>query len=302
MRNPAFIIGCPRSGTTISQEILSSHPETCWFSTYTNLLPQLPQLSYLSKLYRLPLFRKFYGSSILLPMPCEAWRLWQYYCPVFLLPRPLRQRPVPLTKVHARRYKESIRRVVAKRVSYHGGKKFITKYTNKPRIIFLNEIFPNAQFIHVLRDPRAVVNSLLYKVAREGWFREPEPCMWKQLWPGEWLMRLDEYERLLEDDSELGDGRDVSIAFLSFYYRWILESIRRQSRILPEERYMEFSYEEFTIDLGGFKVVTDFLGLDFSPAEEYLESVDLSSRNYKYKKNFDALEIEIIDEVTGGIG
>ncbi len=245
---PAFIIGCPRSGTTITQKILSSHPETCWFSTYTNLFPPFPKLSYLSKLYKYPLFRKFYDRSILLPMPCEAWKLWQYYCPYFLLPRPLRQKPLPLTRVHAKKYKKTIRRMVAKHVSYQGGNKFLTKYTNKPRIIFLDEIFPDAQFIHVVREPRAVVNSLLYKVVKENWFKEPGSSMWKQLWPDEWVQNLDDYDQLLEEHTNMDKRQGVSVAFLSYYYKWILENIREQSIILPEERYMELHYEAFTED------------------------------------------------------
>jgi hypothetical protein len=48
--------------------------------------------------------------------------------------------------------------------------RLLIKITGWPRIGFLNEIFEDAKFIHIVRDGRAVANSLLHVSFWRGWY------------------------------------------------------------------------------------------------------------------------------------
>ena len=47
--------------------------------------------------------------------------------------------------------------------------RLLIKITGWPRIGYLNEIFSDAKFIHILRDGRAVANSLINVEFWRGW-------------------------------------------------------------------------------------------------------------------------------------
>jgi hypothetical protein len=51
----------------------------------------------------------------------------------------------------------------------HGKQRFVNKHPrNSVRIRYLKRIFPDAFFVHVIRDGRAVVNSIINKINREA--------------------------------------------------------------------------------------------------------------------------------------
>ncbi len=56
MKKPVFIIGCPRSGTTMLLDILSSHEDFAWISQFVNKLPSKIYLGYIQRLYNNYLF------------------------------------------------------------------------------------------------------------------------------------------------------------------------------------------------------------------------------------------------------
>ena len=54
-------------------------------------------------------------------------------------------------------------------MKYQGKREFIAEYSGWSRIAFFNEIFPHCRFIHIVRDGRAVANSLLNVSYWKGW-------------------------------------------------------------------------------------------------------------------------------------
>jgi hypothetical protein len=64
--------------------------------------------------------------------------------------------------------KEAIQNVVAQMLTRKRNR-LVVKITGWPRIGFLKEIFPDAKFIHILRDGRAVANSYINVPFWWGW-------------------------------------------------------------------------------------------------------------------------------------
>ena len=54
-----------------------------------------------------------------------------------------------------------MRATVAGVLRYHGKARFAAKLTGPARISYVSSIFPEARFVHVVRDGRAVVQSLM---------------------------------------------------------------------------------------------------------------------------------------------
>jgi hypothetical protein len=159
---PIFFIGVPRSGTTISFEVFSAHEELAWFS---NNLERYPNFALVSFIARITRFNGLRGAKKqinkqswiknILPYPTESYAVWESCCGSKFLYDYL----VGQSATDVERYKT--RRMIAKVMSYQGKKRFAAKLTGPARIEYLNSIFPDAIFIHVVRDGRAVVNSLM---------------------------------------------------------------------------------------------------------------------------------------------
>jgi hypothetical protein len=107
---------------------------------------------------------------------------------------------------------------------------FLHKYTGWSRIGFFAEIFPAARFIHVVRDGRAVANSLLQMRWWQG-YRGPEEWHWGALSEG--------YRR----EWEAAGCSFVVLAGIA--WKILMESFESAARDLEPGRYMVARYEDF---------------------------------------------------------
>ena len=65
IKKPVFIIGCPRSGTTLLLDLLAAHEAFAWASHYTNHLSRFSILDLLNLVYEVPVLgRKLFGWKI----------------------------------------------------------------------------------------------------------------------------------------------------------------------------------------------------------------------------------------------
>ena len=141
---PVFIVGMPRSGTTALRDVLAAVPA---FGSTTNLTRKAPTcypaLWLLGLVYR--------GHR-----PLEAGTMWdRFVTGDHDVLRAADASP------EARAY---YTRAVANVQRYYGKPRFLSKCPrNGLRIEFLRAIFPDARFIHLLRDCRAVTRSILQK-------------------------------------------------------------------------------------------------------------------------------------------
>jgi omega-hydroxy-beta-dihydromenaquinone-9 sulfotransferase len=275
--NPIFIIGCPRSGTTIFTDILSYHKDFSWPSQYVNMFSKYPHLSFFSRIYDMP----FIGNKLkrikkkkILPYPIESMNFFNSIDSNFY--------PLPRSSIKVQQDSilpsEKIIKEFQKKVDiikkYQGKHWFIAKYAGKSRIRYLNTIFPQSYFIHILRDGRGVVNSLYTKMIYEGWIADEERKNWIETFPQEWK-------------SIISASSDPTISFLCYYYKHIVNRIKEEQAKLPKERTMTICYDEFNSEpIKTFKKLCNNLEIDYTKDfEEYILSKGLKNYNYKWKKN-----------------
>lgn len=145
-KKTVFIVGCPRSGTTLLQQILDAHPDIAiapethfmrlfWGSReqYGNLAEDKNYKQLIEDIVVLPEFLEMELSTQAFAE--AAWSIERNYSAVFqlLLEQFACQRQVNIV-----------------------GEKTPNHVHYLPQI---QEFFPEAYFIHIVRDPRSVVNS-----------------------------------------------------------------------------------------------------------------------------------------------
>lgn len=178
---PLFIIGAPRSGTTLFYKSLCLHPHAAWLSNW--VVRASPAFSVLN---RIP--RRF-GA-----LQDRAWFDESGNAYVYGRPRSLLARAVPTPvegePVFARAGlterggsdPSALRRVVGRTMRWGGGTTFVSKRIgHNRRIAALLEAFPDARFLHVVRDGRDVARSL----EKVDWW-ETSVVTWYGGTPAEW--------------------------------------------------------------------------------------------------------------------
>jgi hypothetical protein len=162
---PIFVVGTGRSGSTIFFDIFSTHPQVAWLSRLSRDRPASPGLNVLlMRCLDTPLLGDLLRRRF---NPSEAYPFWDLHCPGFSNPcRDLVADDV--TPIAAARIRQALEAVVTKRRN-----RFLAKITGWPRVLFLRELFPQALFIEVTRDPCATAASLMEVAFWDGWRGPP---------------------------------------------------------------------------------------------------------------------------------
>jgi len=278
IEKPIFIVGAGRSGTTVLYNILSTHPEVCWFSNYTEKAPAAKLLPLLHRTLDWPLIGMAIKKNIiassgtrLFIRPREATKIYHEYCQ---FKHDVKTTETDLDPHEEEKFKEVIRRHLA----LTGKKRFLSKQTaNNQRIRLINAMFKDAYFVHIIRDGRAVANSL----RKEPWWPDTK-IWWLNTTPQEWEKQGKEPLEL----SALQWKKNVEA---------ILENIS-----LFKDRYIELRYEELAKDVKEtIHKITDFCGLSSSSAFYKDIPETLPNRNYKWKKDLSQVEQKIVTETIG---
>src|SRR5690606_15394984 len=99
----------------------------------------------------------------------EAYAFWETHSPGFR--RPSRDLvAADVTESRRQALVNTIESIVTKRRG-----SFVAKITGWPRILYLREVFPDARFVHLVRDGRAVAASFSKMNVDQWWgWRGPE--------------------------------------------------------------------------------------------------------------------------------
>jgi omega-hydroxy-beta-dihydromenaquinone-9 sulfotransferase len=273
---PVLVVGSGRSGTTILYKILSGHRDLAWISNLADKAPALPVLSAATRARRLapprlpPLTRL---------IPSEGYRVWNACRPVDPRNDP------PLTEVDATAEEVvRTRRLIARHVRYQGNRRFLNKNTrNTRRIRYLNRVFPDAIFVHVLRDPRAAVASMS-RVA--FWENMPLWCR-----NGETVRDL------------TARGEDPVALAAELWTAEVACALEHQA-VLPPARYLEVRYEDLMAE--PIRVLQDLCArTDLPWSREFEASIAqfaLKSQNFKFSSAFTETQLATIATITAGLG
>lgn len=259
---PIIFVGMPRSGTTLTFAAFAAHPCVGFFSQYGQRFPRLPALAALSRLADVwPQARRGVSrASESRPLvdrlriaPSENYRMWEHCCghkftSTFLL-------DVEATEGETR----SLHSKVATTLRLQGKERFAAKLTGPARIGYLSSAFKDALFVHIVRDPRAVVDSLMRVALWRDTFRYREPA-----WGGG-LTAADIAEWHAADDSP--------VALAAIEWRAVLDRAREEAASLEPDRYTEVRYEDFLADPHAF-LKSSFAFCQLPPASEPHKFVD----------------------------
>lgn len=199
---PLFVLGAPRSGTSLLYKALCLHPQVAYISNWVRRFPALPQLAVLNRVARrLPgLQRRAWfradGNAYVydgrrswalraVPMPVEGEPVYAR-CGV----PPSAHHPPGVDRDHQR---TALRTAFAAVQHYGGGRLVVSKrIANNHRIRLLHEAFPAARFVEIVRDGRAVA----YSLSRVDWWPDSfvgwyggSPRQWEQAGGDPWEIR-----------------------------------------------------------------------------------------------------------------
>jgi hypothetical protein len=241
VESPIFVIGCSRSGTTVVFHALAEHPSLAWISNWSNRFGDAAFWLRLAKLRHAPAVRAL-GQRGWRPRPVEAYRPWTDCFDGFN--RPARDLDARDCSDESRARMQAL---VARHLAVQGKPRFAAKYTGWSRIGFMDRAFPDARYVHVIRDGRAVAASLLQVGFWEGW-RGPSQWRWGPL---------------SREHDELWRASDSSFAVLAgIQWKLLLENIRGTGAKIGD-RYRELRYETFVADpLAALADLREWSGLE----------------------------------------
>ncbi len=244
---PVFIVGTGRSGTSLFFELLSFHPQFAWFSNYSHFYPRLHWIAMLARVHDLPFADRILRKQWrLTPKPTETYRvLDQVTESLFTAPRPLT--PAEATEP----IRDRFRRIVADYLRFQGKPRFASKHTGFGRIRFLDAIFPDALFIHVSRDGRAVANSLNLV----DWWTGLDFWRWGEMKP-EYLQ-------------EYRDSGEERIVLAGITWKTLMDAIEAECQELPPSRLHRVRYGDLIADTR--RTLDDALRFCDLPCNERLE-------------------------------
>jgi LPS sulfotransferase NodH len=169
---------------------------------------------------------------------------------------------------------------------------------NALRVPFLLEVFPDAQFIFLHREPRANLSSMM-----EAW-RTKGFVTYRQLpgWPGPWSL-------LLPPGHERLQGKPLE-EIVAFQWRVANETILDDLADFPHERWMSVRYEDLLRDpQAEVARLLEFIGLGMDPRLEAYLSKPLPPSRYtqtkpdpeKWRKNAKEIErvLPTLTDVSG---
>jgi Sulfotransferase family len=250
---PLFILGAPRSGTSLLYKLLCLHPKAGWISNWSRRAPGVAAVAGLNRVAsRFPATRRsvWFGSDAanayvygrrrslgerLYPMPVEGEPVYRH-CGI----------GEGLAGGHPEDDQAAcLRRVFAGLRRWSGGDVLISKrIANNQRIPFLSAAFPTARFLHLIRDGRAVA----YSLTRVDWW-EDGVVWWYGDTPRRWRERG-------------GDPWELAAT------HWVRElaAIGGGLGVVAPERQLELRYEELVGEpVAVLRRVADFAGLADDP-------------------------------------
>ena len=271
-RDPVFILGHWRSGTTFVHNIFAQDSSFCYTTTYQTVFPHL-------MLFGQPFFKKTMGWLMPDKRPTDNMELapdlpqeeefalsnmmpysfydfwffpkkWDEYCDKYLTFE-------RITPQELQTFKDTFLKLIKISHANTGGQAYLSK--NPPhtgRVKALAEMFPNAKFIYLMRNPYTVFES-----TRSFFTNTIKPL---------------ELQHISDEEME----RNILRTYTKLY-----QAYEEQKKHVPAGNLFEVKFEEFEADAFGTTArAYEQLGLPgFGEAEAAIQAY--TDRKKGYKKN-----------------
>jgi omega-hydroxy-beta-dihydromenaquinone-9 sulfotransferase len=241
----AFVVGTGRCGSTLVHELLARHEQVGFVTNLDDRFGVRSRRTQVEAYRRLPDRLTEKGRARF--APSEGYRaLEREVSPLFADSfRDLQARDV--TPWLASRFREFF----TARAQRQQLPLFLHKFTGWPRVGFVSAVMPEAKFIHIVRDGRAVANSWLQmpwwrgQLGPESWHFGPLPAHLAKEW----------------EDSERS-----FVVLAGLAWRLLVDAFDEAARPVPPGQWLELRYEDVLADPAtAFRRMTDFLGLPWTP-------------------------------------
>ncbi|MBV8236084.1 MAG: sulfotransferase, partial [Acidimicrobiia bacterium] len=180
-----FVVGAPRSGTSLVYKALCLHPDAAYISNWVRRVPAVPQLAVLNRAATLlpDLRRKaWFGDGGNAYVYGKRRPLWQRAFPMPVEGEPLYTRAGVGDGMNGGVHLDRLRASFAAVRRAGGGTTLVNKrVANNRRIPLLLTAFPDARFVEIVRDGRAVALSL----ANVDWWPD-SVAWWCGMTPRQW--------------------------------------------------------------------------------------------------------------------
>ena len=291
-----FVIGTGRCGSTLVHEVLARHPEVGFVSSLDDKLPTLDLCGRWNNVLlrraaprdpRLGPFRdrpRLLERGRLRVAPSEGWQvLDRQVSPILGTPNRdlVASDATPWLEVRLRRFFE--RRMAAQRRPV-----FLHHVTGWPRAGLLHAVFPEARFIHVVRDGRAVANSWLQTSWWTGyqgpsnWYLGPLPEPYAHEW-------------------EASSGSFVLLAGLG--WKLLVDAFDTARTAIPCAQWLDVRYEDVLADpRGQIAAMLDFLGLQWTTSFEagFSRFTFKTGRREAFRRDLDAENLGLLERSLAG--
>jgi len=263
---PIFLVGTGRCGSTAFHRTLGTHPQLMWLSGFAEEFPYRPRWNrWAVTAMGSRTLRRVFGTRI---KPGENYGFWHAHAYGFAEPgRDLLASDVT-PRVRRQMHAAFEPMLTARR------DRLLIKLTGWSRIGFLNEVFPDARFVHIVRDGRAVASSLLHVNAWQwrGWYG---PYSWR-------------YGPLSAEDHAAWErsGRSF-VALAGLQWKIHTRAIEAARRGLDASRFLEVKYERFCeAPLETCRRVLEFTGLRHSPGfEREVATTRITDMTHRWRRD-----------------
>jgi omega-hydroxy-beta-dihydromenaquinone-9 sulfotransferase len=276
MTQPIIIVGTGRCGSTVLHRLLAKHPRVMWLSGFCDRYPTRPAWNRRAvTAVSNPLLHRVLGRKI---QPGECYRFWDRHAYGFSEPC----RDLVRTDVTAR-VKQQVRAAFEVMLTPTRDRLLI-KITGWPRIGFLNEIFEDAKFVHILRNGRAVANSLLHVNFWRGWYG-----------PQGWRAGL-----LSPEDQATWEACDRSFTALAgLEWRIQMRAIEAARRTLDPKRFLEVKYEDFCVQpLETCRRVLEFADLPYvAEFEQHVRGASITDMSDRWRRDLTPGQQALLDDL-----
>ncbi len=278
-----FLIGTGRCGSTLLHEMLCRHRDVAFMSNIDDRFGTVPAVNARSgRIYR-SLPHRFTEKGTMRFAPSEGYRaMSREIGPIMAMSsRDL---------VHADAtpwLTDRVNRFFTQRLAAQPETFMLHKFTGWPRAGFLQAVFPDARFVHVVRDGRAVANSWLQMPWWMG-YSGPQNWHWGEI-PGQY------------HDAWESSGRSfVTLAGIAWMI--LIDAWETARATLPAGSWLDVRYEDIVArPAQTSEVVLDFLGIppdDQFAAQLGRYTFDVS-RGDAYVRELGEDDVARLDDVMG---
>ena len=278
-----FVLGTGRCGSSLVHEILAQHGDVGFLSNIEDRL-RIPAIS---GRWNGPLYRRlppaFTEKGRMRFAPSEGYRaLSREVSP--MIASPVRDL---VASDAAPWLKDRFHRFFHRRANAQARDVFLHKFTGWPRARFIDAVMPEARFIHVIRDGRAVANSLLQMTWWQGyggsdrWGWGALPYHDQQAWEGA--------------------GRSFSV-LAALEWKVLMGAFAEAKAAIDPERWIDVRYEDLLRDpTSTTKQLMEFMGVEWTAAfdERFRRYRFQAERAEAFRRDLAPSDISAMEAVLG---